>query len=450
MPETRSAAKWWLWILLATVLLGGLGLYAPQAVEESHNADFRRYFTAGRVALRGGDIYEAGGAKRFKYFPFFAQCMMPVAYVGEAFAERTPEGDIDETSALRAGALVWYGILCLAYLGSLALAVGLTGARPGRAWMWPLLLALAFSARIFVGNVRNGQINMPVMFLAVLGCWLLARGRDRWGGVAIALGAAIKFMPIVLLLWCVRQKRWGALGAAGLTLLAVLFVVPAFSWGLNGNLEQLQGYINRRHKMVTDLPENQAAGQSLASMSNRLLRKVNAASLRRENDAGEADPIYIHVIDAPPAVAKWVALLLVLVVTAATVRMLSPTPARASPRCALEAGLIFLLMLMISPETRKAHFVTVLVPLAALAVTYVHLGWTRRQTVVLGLAFFCLALSSSGVLGEGDLYDYANAYGVMFWGGVLLYLAVSRALVHLGDDREACAQNALPGRGENQ
>lgn len=413
---------------LLLVALAGLALYAPKAVEESHNADLERYYIAGRTALAGGDIYEADGDRRFKYFPFFAQCMMPVAALGDALADRDSTGRIDDRSALRAGAYAWYLILCGSYLGAIALTVSMASAGRTEQHLPVGLICLLFSARMFVGNVRNGQINMVVMFLAVLGCWLLLNGRDRLAGIAIALGAAIKFMPIVLLLWCARQRRWFALATSGLTLAVVLFVIPAFTWGFTGNLSMLENYIGNRHKMVTDLPDNQAAGQSLASMTNRLLRPVNAASLRREDKQGNRDPIYINVFDLSPGHANHVALALVLIVTAATVRTLRNTPARLGIRGSLEAGLIFLLMLLISPETRKAHFVTVLVPAGALAAYYFEYGLTKKHLLAAGLAWICIALSSSGLLGEGDHYDYLNAYGIMFWGAVLLYLTVGSAL----------------------
>jgi len=256
--EKRAAPRLCLAIFFV-VAAGAMAAYAPKAVEASYNADFERYYYAGSVALRGGDIYEATDDKQFKYFPVFAQLMMPVAYYGERHGCECHDSYRYE---LRVAAWLWYAILRASFLGSLWLVISLAKPICTKEALLLAVIAVAFSARFFVANARNGQINLPVMFLAVLGCWLATRKYEKLGGAAIALAACIKFMPVVLLLWFARRGWWRGIGAFLVTTLFLLLVAPAATWGFKGNVELLQRYVDSRHKMVTGVPEDEAPGQS--------------------------------------------------------------------------------------------------------------------------------------------------------------------------------------------
>ena len=410
-------------LLCLLLLVTGLAAYAPKAVEESHRADFERYYHAGCTALSGGDVYAAKRDLQYKYLPFFAQCMAPVAWLAETMAG-SPTTSVSD-AGLRVGAAIWYRVLYLSYFGSLLLAVLMC--RPG-SWKHALaigVVGLALSVRFFVGNIRNGQINMPVMFLAVLGCWLLLNGRDCLAGIAVGLGAMIKFMPIVLLLWFIGQKRWWAVVYTLATVLAALILIPSLTWGASGNWSLLERYVTSRHKMVTSLPKEEAAGQSLPSMTNRLLRRVNATNLRRK------EPLYINVADVDPRTAKAVAGVLVLLVCMACWRSCRGEKACAGTVGALQAGAMFLLLLLISPEARKAHFATVLVP--ACALMNWQLAASRRRWVWwgLGLGFVLMVIPNRDLfdsMGARLVYDYLNAYGIVLWGAIALFVTTLHLL----------------------
>lgn len=418
-----AVAKWITFALLAATL-AAMAAFAPTAAKESHRADFERYYTAGCAAANGDDIYAPQDDRQFKYLPFFAQLMAPLAIVSECAADGEFTRCIFPSErGLKIGAYLWYCLLCTAYLGSLSLAATLCRPANARERLAALAAALAFSARLFVDNARNGQINLPVLFLALLGCSLVLRSRKWAGGAAIAFAAAIKFMPALLLLWLAKRRDWRAAAGLALFALAALFVFPAANWGFGRNAEMLRGYAAKRNKMVTDLPDRQAAGQSLPSLSNRLLSRVNAAPLRLKDERGHRRLVYINVVDSRRA-AKLLAVALSLLACAVIWLNLKPE-SDAGARAALELGAMFLLLLLVSPEARKAHYISVLLPAAALACVWARgaLAKSRLTAALAGLAFAALALSSEGVLGEGNLYTYLNAYGVMLWGGLLLFAA---------------------------
>jgi hypothetical protein len=372
--------------------------------------------------------------RQFKYLPVFAQGLAPLA----ALAERVrpfPGPDAAEPSEaqLRLGAGVWYALLCLAYLGTLALAVSLCSATGARQRAAIVLAALALSARFFVDNLRLGQINLIVMFLAVLGAWWVLRGRGILGGASVALAAALKFMPAVLVLWFLLRRQWRAAAAFAVALAAFVALVPMLTWGAKGTFDLLDRYWQARHKMVTALPEDHAAGQSLPSMANRLLRPVNAAPLRDKR------PVFVNLADVSPRTAGRVALALVALAAGAAFLALRRSRPDAPLAGVLELGLVLLLMLMVSPETRKAHYVTALVPAAGLAAVALASG-RRCFLGLMGLAFACLALTSGSVIGRGPAYDLVNAYGALLVGALSLFAASILALRGQASDNSPVAE----------
>lgn len=455
------------WLALAGLLalLGGLAAYGPKAVEESRTADFERYYNAGLAAARGDSPYDipvdpATGTRRddleFKYFPCLAQGMSPLATFSEWCATGTARPDLPTLGGLTVGAAIWYALLCLCYLASLAMAVDLCRPKHFGETLCIGGGALLLSARFFVANVRNGQINMVAMLFAVLAAWIFLRGaraalphgptdRARWStalaaGIAAALGALVKFMPAGLLLWFLRRRSWLAGAGFLATVAATMILLPSLHWpgGPRAGVWRYQDYVERRKQMITDLPDSEAAGQSLPSMINRLLRPANAAPVRGwyRHGAFTRDPLTINVADWSETAANRAALAAVLLTSLLYVLLLrGRLEDAAGLRGALEAGALFLLLLLISPEARKAHFVTLLVPgaaLTAMALRAPALGMPalRRVAVLgMGLPLATLWLGAREVVGkENEWYYYLNAYGIVLWAAVLLF-AVSLYLL---------------------
>jgi hypothetical protein len=426
-------------VLGPVLLVLGLGLaaYGPRAVEESVDSDFGRYYTAGSVAWHGGDIYYIYGDLEFKYLPVVAQGFSLLAGPSELLAEavydepapaaRWTEKGADllpgtpTDAGLRIGAAAWYALLCFSYLACIAMAVDMV--RPVRLRETLVMggVAILLTGRFFAMNIRLGQLNMFVMLWAVLGCWLVVRRRALLGGAAVAVATALKIIPGGILLWLVWRRNWRGAGAFCVVGLALLWLAPMLTWGPSDGLAKTASWFQARHDWVTDLPSRDAPGQSLPSMANRFLRRTSAVTQRHERT------LYINVVDSPE-LAKAAAVLLfalacLLAVTAWRGRLWDP-PVRAG----LEVGLLFLLLLLVSPESRRAHFITGLVPAAALAGHALRRrawGWVGPALV---LAFVTWNLSSSGVWGYSTPYYYLNAYGVVLLGALVLFFTIRAAL----------------------
>ncbi len=108
----------------------------------------------------------------------------------------------------------------------------LYGGATGRRWLaW--LLAFTFLPTLF--SLTAGQIAPLVLLGSVLFLVLLKQGRDALAGAATVLLAIKPHLSylfwIALLLWSVRQRRWGVLGGGvlvgGAALAAALLCNPA-------------------------------------------------------------------------------------------------------------------------------------------------------------------------------------------------------------------------------
>ncbi|MFH0910340.1 MAG: glycosyltransferase family 87 protein [Planctomycetota bacterium] len=391
------------------LLILALLVFEHKAAPRSLTSDFPRYYVAGAVALEKGDIYLAEGKYQFKYLPFFAQCMMPLALF-----------------SLEAAAHLWYLLLAVSYAGMLLLTLKLSNAPPGRA-LAVSLAAIALSGRFFADNARLGQVNLPVAFLALAGVYSVSRGWERAGGLLTAWAAALKFMPALFLLYYAWKRKWWATAYGVIGTLVFAAMLPIFTWGPETNRYLLRTYLKGRAKMVTTLPEQDAPGQSLPAIANRLLRPVRASSWNERRSR----EYRINVADLPLETVNWIALGCVVLLVAAAAWLMRPGPERESSlRAGLEIGLLFILMLLISPEARPAQFVTLMVPggmLAAWSLSGKKGERDRTGLLLLVLAVLAVLGTSSDLVGE-KAASYAKAYGVIASGALLLAAGCIRAL----------------------
>jgi len=82
----------------------------------------------------------------------------------------------------------------------------------------PILMSVALLVFLvpLVFEVPTGNVNGPLLGM-VVAVWLLAHaGMDRAAGGLLAVAAAVKLTPAILLAWFVVQRRWSALGAFAL------------------------------------------------------------------------------------------------------------------------------------------------------------------------------------------------------------------------------------------
>jgi hypothetical protein len=186
-------------------LAGGLVLAFLWARGERAGSDAFAYWTAVHRWLAGQDIYfvqpgldlpPSEGALPYSYAPWSLYLFLPWAALPWDVAWFT-----------------WRIVNVALFAASVAWAYE---ARPLGTAVVVAVLGPAIAA-----NFDTGNINV----LIVLGVWLAWFAGSRTGGVAWALGAALKFVPAVLLVF-VPRRAW----RPGLAVLAVLAVLTLATW----------------------------------------------------------------------------------------------------------------------------------------------------------------------------------------------------------------------------
>jgi hypothetical protein len=393
-----------LFVCLALVALCVItARYAGKAMRGN---DFGAYYAAGQAVLNGENIYAVASpkAREYLYPPTLAVLLAPFTVMPE-----------------RVLALPWTLLSLAAIGGSLFLCTRAVGARGREAWI-VALLSLLCVFRPIDSELGNGQANNLVILCLALMVWLFAGDKKLHAGIALAGGICLKVSASFVCGYLLFKREWRALAGTALGLVFLLGVVPSLALGPRGALEINLAWVDKMARPYAGVPaavreisrENpgHAPGHSLRPMVFRLLTWTDAASHWDE-------PIFLNVASLTPEVAENVyrtlALALLVIATAAW------SWRRAAPRdrFLLEISLCLATMLLIAPVSRKAHFITAMIPFAVCIALY-RRDRDRKLLRWLIPSALLFNLTSSGFLGRtGSVW--ALALGTYFLAGLLLW-----------------------------
>lgn len=285
-------------------------------------------------------------------------------------------------------------------------------------WLWPI-----------VGDVQEGQTNLVMLLPLVMGLRFLQAGRTRAdvaAGLLLALAASIKVTPVIFLVYVVLQRRWLVAGTFLAGMVLWLLLAPALLFGWTQNLTWLGQWAR-----IMILPYVQHGeihyytGQSLASFMARTLQHVPAFTVKD----GSAEPgRFVNVVDLPAGVVRGLTRGVLLAVLAAGAWwMRRPLETFRTPRFVVQIGCVAAFMLWASERTWIHHYVTLVLPLAALgmglsgAVGPKVARW-GRGALVFAAAAMLLTSDVARVFGPRG-GDYVRALGVPLLASVLVVAA---------------------------
>ena len=215
------------------------------------------------------------------------------------------------------------------------------------------LLLIAISFEPVIGNIDEGQINLPLLALSGVWMWAWIDG-GWWGGAAMGAAVAIKMIqaPVgLLILWGRRPAMLVAAVVAGLALWLVpgpqyifeyiFSVLPAVSQG-------------------TGLYENHSPGGTITRIF--------------------APDTFLGVVRGSPPAARVITLVIALAALAITFAVLR-SPAISGAGRALEAAAIVAVTPIVTTYSWGTHLVLLLLPILALVAWAVR----RRDWTVLAL-----------------------------------------------------------------
>jgi hypothetical protein len=310
-------------------------------------------------------------------------------------------------------------------------------------------LGLLCSAAFLFDALTNQQNDLLVNALVILGCGQLARGRGPWAGLWFGLAAGLKCTPLLWAGYMLYRRQWT--GALLVPLVAVgLNLVPDLThpaktgeshlvrWG-QVFLGPMFGKEHLIGTWATDIRFNQSLNGSFTRWLSldRNSFTAWADDLRQRALRGEA------MADGPPAhmdattvrmIAYATMLLLVIATFACSLlgdrRFGRPNlPAGPGPsRQALEFSLVLILMVLLSPQSSKPHFCTMILPSFCLA--RAALAWPSRTILVVFLGALALGLAANKDLVGRPVYDWLKWYGGMTIETVLLFVGCCVGLVY--------------------
>jgi hypothetical protein len=142
----------------------------------------------------------------FVYLPFTGIMMIPFTFF-------PPQN----------GLLVWFFLNHILFFGALAFLA----AAVGKESRWMTASLLFFLGAVFFPLTRTltaGQLNLVLLFLLAAAVYFLHRRWDFAGGLFIGLATMVKVSPGFLVLFLIWKRRWRAVGASLVGIVA-LFVI---------------------------------------------------------------------------------------------------------------------------------------------------------------------------------------------------------------------------------
>lgn len=317
-------------------------------------------------------------------------------------------------------------------LAGFALTVALTIAfDPGRVPTAAALLVLAGVLRVWSSDLAHGNTNLLV--LGAIAAALLAwhRRMEALGGMWIALAAALKVTPLLLLaLPLARRSRAGLIGFAA----GCVFFLVAVPGAMLGPTTALELFVSWGRQMLVPYLEGRELTLLVTEHTNQSLLGVLARWFT-DATAIEARPgvwtqdLGIGVAHLSTDALHWVHRVLALAVLSFSVHALRPftrtgdADERAGATLRVFA-ILCLAMVLVSERSWKQHYVVLVFPLAHLmSVAWLAAGARRAWAITALIASAVLhGLTGSSTLGDRGS-DLAEAYGAWLLGALVLWVA---------------------------
>lgn len=323
--------------------------------------------------------------------------------------------------------VVWYVITIAATVGSYKLAERLAA----RLFIepfgiveqgWARILALALSIKFALAVLENQAYDTLSLVFIMLGLTGLAARRELIGGAAIGFAAAIKATPLIFLPYLIVKKRFVA--AAGFTVIYLLvsYAPDIFHTPVGAS----EGYFHAwlHHIAGASLYNPEAAQFNFWSGANSLNHSLRGAVSLQINEVTQAG---LHKAVLYSIELAFVALCAALIMLRKERRDM----------LAIDASILLIATLMLSPMTSRSHYVVLIVPYVTLAMVVLRDQATRWiGIVVLAVSFILLTATSNDVVGKA-MSDWAYFHSFLVLGALSLYVYIAVIVWNPATLREA-------------
>jgi Glycosyltransferase family 87 len=234
-----------------------VGLYALLRSQRDELVDFVVPRTAAFRYLAHEPLYQPDdGHYQYKYFPAFAQLMVPFTWVSKEVAQFT-----------------WFTLTVAMTWAFVSLSIAALPERrlSARVLFW---LTLLLNGKFLVKELAFGQFNLPVALLMLGAVMAAQHGQGIAAGALVAAGVFVKPYALVLVPWLALAHGWRPLVPFGLVLAGGL-LLPAASYGWNGNLTLLHEW----YRTVTDTTGPNLLGNENISFASSWTKWIGPGTL---------------------------------------------------------------------------------------------------------------------------------------------------------------------------
>jgi len=198
----------WIERALLLILILYLSIHIIPRAWKSLITDFPNYYTAAQLADQHFDtsrMYEWQWIEREK-----DHRAIPIRVIG--LSPITPFSTLFVWPLTHLGALaakrVWITLSLLLLFPAGWMIRSMTGLSYQR-----IALILALSLPLYT-NLEDGQFYILLLLMIVAACWAYLRGFVALSGALVAVAAACKIFPLILLVFFIQKRAWRALGSA--------------------------------------------------------------------------------------------------------------------------------------------------------------------------------------------------------------------------------------------
>jgi len=338
-------------------------------------------------------------ALAFTYPPFFAFVMIPFLALPHV-----------------AQTVVWYlislGCAVLACRIAETIAVRLIpGPWSQRELGWLRVLAVLLSLKFILAVLENEAYDLLALPFLLGGVLAVVEGYAVRAGALLAIAAALKVTPLLFLPYLVLRRQFVA-AAAFVVALCVVSVLPDLFFTPAG---AAHGYLGAwLHDIGAASLLERGATVKLAFWDGANPYNLSLrGAVARAVDGTPWQENFLVLLRATQVI--FIALIAVLILAALRLKALIP----------VDACLLIIAMLMLSPMTSRSHFVNLLLPFFVLVA-----AWLKdRHTPRLGATVLILSfIGGTGIprdLAPRALTDFMRDHDDIMWGTLVLivYLA---------------------------
>ncbi|HZI95022.1 MAG TPA: glycosyltransferase family 87 protein [Patescibacteria group bacterium] len=309
--------------------------------------------------------------------------------------------------------LLWFGLNTLLLAASIVLLLSLGRQLLGR--LDPLACAaVIFVCLNFFPTVRAmqcGQAGFVLLFLTAGGLIALVRRRDPLAGLCLALAAAIKLTPLLLIVWLAwagrrRAAAWGAALFAGFTACSLAVV------GWSNGLLYVTGFLP-----VLSRGAATYANQSINGFLNRMLTDQSMAVFGFSDEPGSV--WLLTRLFAGLLLGAAFALTRPGWLGRPTADLLGEAE-RRTQLLASGYALVTLSSLLVSPISWEHHYVLALVPLSVMIFLVADRG-AIGSLALLSIAYVAISIDAFELVRKELPRGARPAMSYLLYGGLLLW-----------------------------